>query len=215
MRRAVRRLQAGVSVIDVLLGASVMIAALSGLMAFLQSSIAGSRTVSERSVLARRANDLVRRIADELSMADDASLTPAAAPLGASLLDFRVPQSVAAVGVTWQNATRVEWQVDPNDPADGVDNDDDGVIDEGIVMLRRNVGLAGEQATILATNVLPLLEDETVNNLDDNGNGLVDETGLSFAIDANGMVTIRVTLFSQSANGLLLRTAEAAVSPRN
>lgn len=215
MRRAVRRLQAGVSVIDVLLGASVMIAALSGLMAFLQSSIAGSRTVSERSVLARRANDFVRRIADELSMADDASLTPAAAPLGASLLDFRVPQSVAAVGVTWQNATRVEWQVDPNDPADGVDNDDDGVIDEGIVMLRRNVGLAGEQATILATNVLPLLEDETVNNLDDNGNGLVDETGLSFAIDANGMVTIRVTLFSQSANGLLLRTAEAAVSPRN
>ncbi len=201
--------------IDVLMGAAVMATVLGGVTTFLSSAIAGSRTTTERAILARRACETVRRIADEISMADASSLSTAAEPLGANFLDFRLPQVIAAAGVTWANTTRIELQADPRDVADGTDNDGDGVIDEGIVVLRRNVGLVNEQATTLATGVAPLLEGETDNDADDNNNDLEDEAGLSFETDEDGMVTLRLTLFAATRTGVLVCTAAADVVPRN
>ena len=82
-------------------------------------------------------------------------------------------------------------------------------------MLIRDVGLASEQPTILATGLAPLLQGESANGLDDNANGLDDERGLSFERTAAGRVVIRLTLFSHTTSGPLTYSAEASVFPRN
>jgi prepilin-type N-terminal cleavage/methylation domain-containing protein len=60
----------------------------------------------------------------------------------------------------------------------------------------------------------PLLEGELANGRDDNGNGLVDERGLSFTLDGD-VVTIRLTLERQTRHGLTTRTVETTVTLRN
>lgn len=210
-----RRSRAGFTIVDVMVALVVTVSVLGGLFTFLQSAISGSRMTAARSVLSRRAHDVVERVADLLLLADLDSLSPAVAPLGATFLDYRVPQSVAAAGVTWANTARIERQDEPSDPANGFDDDGDGVIDEGIIVLVRELGLAGEQQTILATNVAPFLQGETANVADDNGNGLEDERGFCFERTADGRVVIRLTLFAKVAGGLLSYSAEASVFPRN
>jgi len=211
----VRRSRAGFTIVDLMVALVVSVGVMGGLFAFLQSAITGSRMTAARAVLSRHAHDVVERVADLLLLADLDSLSPAAAPLGATFLDYRVPESVDAAGVTWANTARIERQEDPADPANGLDDDGDGVADEGVVVLVRELGLAGEQQTILATNVAPFLEGETQNVADDNGNGLEDERGFCFERTAEGRVVVRLTLFSKVAGGLLTYSAEASVFPRN
>ena len=71
------------------------------------------------------------------------------------------------------------------------------------------------QTTVLARFVREYLEGEVPNGKDDNGNGLVDEMGLSF--DSIGMVwTVRLTLERRDANGnLCTQTVQTAVKMRN
>ena len=210
-----KRSRAGSTIVEVMVSLTVAVGVMGGLFTFLQSAIQGSRSTAARAVLARRAHDTADRVVDLLLLADLDSLSPAIAPLGATFLDYRVPQSVSAAGVTWSNTARLEWQPEPSDPANGLDDDGDGVADEGMLVLVRDVGLASEQPTILATGLAPRLQGELANGLDDNGNGLEDERGLSFERTAAGRVLVRLTLFSHTANGPLTYSAEASVFPRN
>lgn len=210
-----RRAEAGTTLVDSLISLALLASVLGGVAMFLRSAFRESSATTARALLARRAGAVVERISDELLMAQLTSLSPADAPLGATALDFRVPASVSAAGVAWANVARIEWQADPADPADGADNDADGAIDEGRVVLRRDFGLGSERTIVLATGVAALLEGEAANALDDNGNGLEDEGGLCFERTADGRVLVRVTLVAQGNGGLLMHTAAATVSPRN
>jgi hypothetical protein len=70
---------------------------------------------------------------------------------------------------------------------------------------------------VWARDVSDLLEGEIENDADDNGNGLVDERGLSFEIDDTGNVlTIRLTCERLDEGRRPLRkTVETAVRLRN
>jgi len=171
-------------------------------------------TAASFEVRARRALD---RIVAELQAADGtnlpASLNP---PLGASSLQFRVCTGQAAGTPQWSAPARIELVADPRDPADGVDNDNDGVVDDGRVVLVRDVGGASEQRITLVSGVRRFLEGEFANAADDNGNGLFDESGLSFVIDAQRTLTIRLSLECRDPRGQpMVRTVETAVHMRN
>jgi prepilin-type N-terminal cleavage/methylation domain-containing protein len=59
------------------------------------------------------------------------------------------------------------------------------------------------------------LAGEILNGVDDNGNGLIDEKGLSFDLDGNSIV-IRVSLEKEDRDGKpITRTMEARVTCRN
>jgi prepilin-type N-terminal cleavage/methylation domain-containing protein len=59
------------------------------------------------------------------------------------------------------------------------------------------------------------LAGETFNGIDDNGNGLIDEKGLSFTIEEN-LVTIRLTLERKGPDGRLITVpVETQVNVRN
>jgi len=61
-------------------------------------------------------------------------------------------------------------------------------------------GEADERSVVWCDAVRDLLEGELPNGIDDNGNGLIDESGLTFEIEGN-TITIRLTLEKQMPNG--------------
>jgi len=78
-----------------------------------------------------------------------------------------------------------------------------------------NPGAADERRVVWTNLVSPLLEGEVVNGVDDNGNGLIDEDGLSFVLEGN-RVLIRLTLRRPELDGRLVEeTVESVVTCRN
>ncbi|MBK7877602.1 MAG: prepilin-type N-terminal cleavage/methylation domain-containing protein [Planctomycetes bacterium] len=166
--------------------------------------------------LAIRGQRAVDRIADEIAMSGATGLTPnPTAPLGSSTLTFRTPNTYSSGSVSWTNSTRLDFQYLGTDRNDGVDNDGNGFVDDGAIVLTRNVGLANETETVLVRGVSEYLEGETANGADDNGNGLTDERGLSFVL-AGDQLTIRVSLANRDDNGATnTNTITTSIKVRN
>ncbi len=210
-----RTARSGYTLSELVIAMTVFATMLGGLFTFMQSGMRGAKLTSTRALLARRTGHAVNHITEALLLSDADTLSPANPPLGSSFLDYQVPLAVTAAGVVWDNAARVEWQADPADPSDGVDNNGNGLIDEGRVVVLRDFGLVTQRDTVIATDVARFLQGETANNADDNGNGLQDESGLCFERAADGRVIVRLTLLTRNDRGVLRHTVESSVAPRN
>ncbi len=68
---------------------------------------------------------------------------------------------------------------------------------------------ADERRVVWCNAVRPFLSGEQMNGIDDNGNGLVDEKGLTFTIEGR-KVTVWLTLERKDTHG---RTVEAKAGP--
>lgn len=143
-----------------------------------------------------------RRILDRAAMnligADvDSLIVPLSAPLSGSSIDFAVNTGFHDGAPEWssnrrighEGGTEVVWSERPGEP------------DERRVTWTRNAP--------------GLLEGEIDNELDDNGNGLIDETALSYEV--NGvMVTIRITIKKPATGGkFITKTLQTRVTCRN
>jgi hypothetical protein len=83
------------------------------------------------------------------------------------------------------------------------------------IQWRENPGAAEERRAVWSNLVSPLLEGEEINGVDDNGNGLIDEDGLSFVLEGQSVV-IRLTLRRPEVDGRTVQeTVEAVVHCRN
>jgi type II secretory pathway pseudopilin PulG len=168
------------------------------------------------AVLESRARRALDRIVSELQGAQGSSITPnPLAPLGSSTLQFHVCTGYNGTAQVWGPWMMISRVADPRDPQDGIDNDSDGLVDEGRVVLTRDVGGANQQFT-LVDGVTRYLQGETAGVGDENGNGLTDEAGLSFVADANQTLTIRLSLAAMDPRGRqLIQTVQTAVHMRN
>lgn len=184
-----------------------------GLDLFQQSSASGD--VSSRA--ARAAS----RISRELLGADSGTFAPALTPpvvgvnTGNSGVSFRNAIDYQAGAVVTGDLTAVQWEIAPGELANDADDDGDGIVDEGSVVLIRDAGGASERRIVLANGVRELFEGEVANNADDNGNGLVDEPG--FCLDRDGdVLTIRLSLERTGPSGApIVRSHEIAITVRN
>ncbi len=207
----------GFTLVEMLIGATVL-AMLVGSMGVV---VLSARGVYEQGLssaaLEARGRRTVARIATELTAAQAASLTTVPpAQTDASTIQFRTCTGFTAGAMTVSTLTRIELRPEPSDPDDGIDNDNDGSIDEKQIVLVRNAGTGNQVESVICGGVRELLQGETANLADDNGNGLVDEGGLSFALVGTGTVTIRLTLESRDPHGqLVARTVESSVHMRN
>jgi hypothetical protein len=87
--------------------------------------------------------------------------------------------------------------------------------ENGQVYWGQNVGTEQERIVVWANTVSEMLEDELLNGIDDNGNGLLDELGLAFVVNDKG-VTIRLTLERSQDDGKKRQvTRETTVTCRN
>ena len=89
------------------------------------------------------------------------------------------------------------------------------MLDQGQVIWRDKPGEVDERSVVWSRWVSDFLENELPNGIDDNGNGLIDESGLTFVIDGS-MVTIRLTLQRTGSDGKSsVYSREATVHCRN
>jgi prepilin-type N-terminal cleavage/methylation domain-containing protein len=216
-RAPTRGRRSGFTLIEMLIGATV----LAMLVGSMGAVVLSARGVYEQGLssaaLEARGRRTVTRLATELTAGQAISLaTVPPAQTNASTIQFQTCTGFAGGVITLSTPTRIELRAEPSDPDDGVDNDHDGSIDEKQIVLIRNYGLPNQVESVICGGVRKLLQGETANMADDNGNGLIDEGGLSFALVGNGTVTIRLTLEARDPHGrLVAQTVESSVHMRN
>ena len=170
------------------------------------------------SQLENQARRTVDRIADEILEAGARWVVPQpTAPLGDSALNYRRNEGFAGGNIVWSSPRVIRFQYAAGEVDDGVDNDGNGLIDDGVVVMVRDDGGPNQQTTVLTRWVAELLQGELSNGADDNGNGLQDEQGLSFEYDpVQQRLTVRLTLERPDAEGrIATSTVQTSVRVRN
>jgi len=187
------RARRGLSLLEVLIAMSMLFVMMSAVWQISTGATDAYRDVSIAANLSTRAHQTLDRLAQELSNAGRAGLAPQFTPLfGADSLSYRRSEGYAG-GVIWSDELRIELQRDPGDADDGIDNDGDGLIDEGMLAWITDPGGPEEHQVVQCHWIAEYLEGELPNGIDDNGNGLIDERGLSFELQGQ-ILTIRLTL---------------------
>jgi prepilin-type N-terminal cleavage/methylation domain-containing protein len=176
------------------------------------------RTESVRLTLDGQARQVTARLLAELRGSSAGSVSGLVeSPEWDDLLQFEQVASISPTSgqIDWSTA-RVELRYEAGEVDDGIDNNGNGLVDEGRVVLIRDPGGPDEIEATLTHWVAEYLEGETpLNALDDNGNGLVDERGLVFE-RAGNTIRIHLTLQRLDADGrLVTSTAETSVLLRN
>jgi prepilin-type N-terminal cleavage/methylation domain-containing protein len=215
--RHTRRARAGHSLIEMLLvlailgvvGGAVALVGLTGEDAF--------RAETVRTALDGQAREVLGRLTRELRGSSSGSISALPqSPAWDTNLNFDQPSSIAPTtgAIVWRSM-RLELRYEQGELDDGLDNNGNGLVDEGRVVLLRGWGEADEQAVVLVHGVREYLEGESFNGLDDNANGLVDERGLSFERDGD-TVTVRLSLECRDSDGHpSVRSAETSALLRN
>lgn len=176
------------------------------------------KTGINRSHLENHARRTVDRIASEVLEAGTQWILPQPLPpLGNSTLNYRRNEGFAAGNIVWSTNRQIQFQYAPGELNDGVDNDGNGLIDDGVAVMIRDVGGANQQTITLSRWVPELLEGELPNGNDDNGNGLQDEQGLSFEYEpVEQRLTVRLTLQRPDVEGrIATSTVQTSVRIRN
>jgi prepilin-type N-terminal cleavage/methylation domain-containing protein len=188
-------------------------------LAVAQTSSRASDAFDEGSAehaLSTSTHRCLERIARAIEFSDGSILSgQVLSAVGAQSVAFRVPAAFDGGAVQWMNV-EIQSELEGGELDDGVDNDGDGLIDERRVVMVEAPLAPDERRVILASGVAELFAGETANLADDNGNGLQDETGLSFSATAEGVVTIRLCCQRRDeGRRLLTKIAETAVRLRN
>jgi len=215
------RARRGVTLLEVVIATGCLALLLGAIGAVAQRGRSAAEAGVSATALSARAQRLVERIAGELLNATSASLplSPAAGRAAAQV-EYRTVEGfdVVAGAIDEGPRRRIARVPSPDDPNDGLDNDGDGLVDEGNVVLVLDTEATPARELVLASGVTETLEREIAgNNVDDNGNGLVDEGGLSLQWQNGGTsVVIRATVGARGPSGdVLLRTVTTTVHLRN
>ena len=150
-------------------------------------------------------------IATSLEAARAQGLTPGSQPdFGSPTLTFQ--QVVGYDGAPQLGPTQtIRFELEPDELDDGLDNNGNGLVDEGRAVWIEDEGNPGERTKVICRRVRRMLEGEQPNGGDDNGNDLLDEPGLSFEVDTR-VVTIRLSLEGLDPRGrLVTKTVETSV----
>lgn len=215
---AARKRLRGVTLLELTISISLL--ALFGGAAFLATETAGKsfRTEVVSSSLNAEAHKALGIITHQLRAADAGEIGEVGAPFFETAIAFRraVGFDDATETPLWGDPERIELEYDPGDPNDGLDNDGDGLVDEGRLVHLINPGTPDERRSVLCNHVSESLAGETLGNLiDDNGNGLEDERGFCFIFDGT-RATLRLTLAQRDKWGHLIEHSfEKSVALRN
>lgn len=210
------RRRAGHSLLEVMIAAALLAAVIgpvimiarSGHQAFQTSVVQGELEVRGRRTLDRITRELMSSTVGSMGSFPES-------PSHEETLDFDQVIDVAEAdgAITWGRA-RIEFQYAPGETDDGTDQNGNGLIDDGAVVLIRDPS-GTPRSTVLCTFVRERIEGEIPNGSDDNGNGLVDERGLCFERTGDTL-TIHLTLERVDYDGdIVTRTFETSISLRN
>lgn len=207
----------GYTILEVAFASAI---ALGLLFAIATTTRQASRAYEEgqsRARLVAAAHQALDRIAVELDTARFDSLDPVGTLVGngSATITFTQAAGYGGGAMNWTAPVSISFQLERDELNDGLDNDGNGLVDEGQIVLVRNVGQADQTTVVLCHGVRSLLQGEVANLGDDNGNGLVDEPGLVFELQGN-VVVIRLSLEALGPDGSrVVKTVQTAVRIRN
>ncbi|MEX1024877.1 MAG: prepilin-type N-terminal cleavage/methylation domain-containing protein [Planctomycetota bacterium] len=190
--------RSGVSLIEVLIAMSLFAVIIGKASEVFRST----RAVASSGISSMMVEDEARIVLDRIALAvmssNRGSLAPQLAPGHSTEINFQISRGVEAGVAAWNDPARIVL----------------GGAAGNQVQWIQSVGLPEERTVVWTNDVQPLFGGELANGLDDNGNGLVDEPGLSFLIEGN-KVTIRLCLGSVRAGVMTTRSVETTVAVRN
>ncbi len=206
---------AGFTLIELLIALAIMAIVFSSLALVMGSSLRLHVAGTFVSHLEAEVNRSMNRLARELMNTGVSVLFPDPGLVGNDTLTFQAAVGIVDEATVWGAPIRLAFEYDEGEVDDGLDNNGNGLIDEGRVVWTENPGTPGEKRVVWCNEVREFLEGETRNGMDDNGNGLIDETGLSFQREGESL-TIMLTLERLDADGrMVTRTQETLVELRN
>ncbi|HKX45376.1 MAG TPA: prepilin-type N-terminal cleavage/methylation domain-containing protein [Planctomycetota bacterium] len=211
-----RRSRAGFTFLEVMI-AVTLLAVIAGSAALVgRRGTDAFRNTSARTVAEAEARRAIGRIAQELQEAMPDTVSPVAGfPAGSDTLDFRRGEDFVAGAVVLSDLCRIELRPEPGEADNGADDDGDGLVDECIVVLVKDVLGANEQEAVLARNVRELGLGEVANGLDDDGDGLEDEPGFCLVV-VDEVVRLWLSVEHVGAEGERFEVAvETSVEFRN
>ena len=206
---------AGYTFVEILMALSVLGIILMSTGALSAAGYDAQRVTRENTELESRASRCANRVAAELMASSDTVMFPDSADeFGSEVVNFRQPIGLNGAGIIWGPLNQLTREYDPAEVDDGLDNDGDGLIDEGQLVLVRNVGDPNERRTILTRGVAEMGAGEILDGLDNNGNGVIDEGG--FNVRRIGTVMqVHLHLEDLDQGRLIDRSIDTAVRMRN
>lgn len=210
-----RASRAGFTLIEIVISAGILAMVAGSLVAAsLQGDRAYRATNLETSLdaLARRTLD---RVAEELATVGAGVLVPnPTGQFGSDTLSFQTPIGFAGGVIVWGTQSRIAFEYETGEINDGVDNNGDGLADEGQLVLTRNLGTTNDRI-VLCHHVREYAEGETAAVGDDNGNGVSDERGFNVQRVGN-LLVLRLSLEDVApGQAAYARTLTTSVTLRN
>jgi len=205
---------AGFTLIETLIGMTLLTIVLGGVVMATQRGLGLFEQSNATADINSRAARAVNRILQE--MIGSGPLVPAPPVFwGSATADFQLATGWAAGEATWGPTRRIGFEYQAGELDNGIDDNGNGLVDEGSVVLTEDVGGLEERRVVLVNGVSELLQGEFANGADDNGNGLRDEAGLSFAMEDDTLV-VRLSLERIGPDGnLMVRTQTVSMRLRN
>lgn len=191
--------RAGLTAVEIALAVTLLAIVLYKGVTVMNSATRTTAEDNAQVLLEDRAQLVLERIARAVMSSDRDTLNPStASPLSTDDLQYRVHLGIEDGEVVWSDPETI------------------GLEDlENSVYWSRQPEAGPEKRVVWTNLVRPFLEGETPNGMDDNGNGLIDEKGLSFVVDRNA-ITIRLTLDRMTPSGrTITSTVQTTVTCRN
>lgn len=199
MSRIIRTRRSGMTAMELVLALALL--AIIALKASMVLTSANEAQQQDSAIMALE--DQARRALDQIAYAvmgsDRDSLIPdPESPIFSTSLRYSISLGVEDGEVVWDDPEEIGLS-----------------LDESQVIWRKNPGTAEELRVAWCNVVRPFLEGEIPNGTDDNGNGIVDENGLSFVVERDA-VTIRLSVQRPGPqNQPISETVSTMVTVRN
>jgi type II secretory pathway pseudopilin PulG len=209
----------GFTLLETVITIAILVTILGLPTSILQSSSALFRRSSASAGQVEKARGVTDQITDFIARSSSARCGPIPVAPNATTSSVLYTPAVGYGGGTqtvWGTDERIVFEYTVADPNDGLDNDGDGRIDEGRAVQIIDPGTINEQRRILTEDVAEWGAGEIPgNNLDDNGNGWVDEQGLAFGF-AGESISVLLTLERvDPQDGLIVYSVERVLTFRN
>lgn len=208
----------GFTMLELLVATSIMAVVIGGSVRLMTATSNVYRESSIRASASVTADRAVQAIARTLVGSSPGTVSgPVASPnTWSEQVTFDELEGVdPATGAAQWRTCRITFHHAPGETNNGVDDDNNGLVDDGEVELITNYGGPWAATTQLYRNVREYAAGESPNGSDDNENGLIDERGLSFQRVGNSIV-VRLTIGVPDGKGnVSIETAQTTVAMRN
>jgi len=206
--------RAGFTVVELVIAVALLVLLFSSAVLAARGGMGAFRATQEASEVEARVRRALDRAAFELLCAAASELLPnPTGDFGTSSLQFARTTGLNGTVRVLADPDRLAFEYESGETDNGLDDDGNGLVDDGVLVLTRDVGGAA-QRVILCHGVSERLEGEAANGADDNGNDVIDEAG--FNVRRVGTVLyLRLSLEAAGENSTIVRTLETSVRLRN